>query len=307
MNELSAGGAFARKHLAAITASRSTTTEKLTAIAAAMFPAAERPAAPLGGVTGYALVHHVLEGLRESAAHKDAETAKQVFAALVEAPRTDIVAASHHDAVTLTGVGSEMPLWAVSARSIVTATDDLTELLGIGTRTANRAGYGWLVDNALGVVIGLHRRGLAETASSWTVNRLPCTIYTDYYEDGEILGKELVHEAAHSWLNDCFTLTGEPDNTRAEFWSPWKQRNRTAFGMAHSAFAFSCAVNYLSWLLDHTATPAVAEFCERVLPGERARLREAAPGVEQVFTSIVDDSVREMLRAEFGQATGLGR
>lgn len=307
MTTLSAGGTYARNHLAAITAARSTTTEKLAAIAAATFPAVDQPAAPPDGVTGYALVHHVLEGLRESALGKDAETAKQVYAALADAPRTGLFAVSYRDAVELTGVGSEMPVWAVSARSIVTAPDELTELLDIGTSTAARAGYGWLVDNALGVVIALHRRGLDELASSWTVNRLPCTIYTDYYQDGEILGKELVHEAAHSWLNDCFAVTAKPDNILVEFWSPWKQRNRTAFCMAHSVFAFSCVVNYLDWLLANTATPAVAEFCERVLPREQARLREAAPGAEQVFATIADDSVRGMLRAEFDRATGPGR
>jgi HEXXH motif-containing protein len=303
MTDASAGEAYARQYLASITAHRVGVTDKLLNLIASVFPDLNPDPPLVEGVVGYALAHHAIEGIREGARARNSAVARRAYTALAVARGRQLVTASHASAIELTDLSSEMPVWAVSAADVDSAPADVVQLTERASAAALDAGYGWLVRNALGVVVTLHQRRLDEATSSWTVSRLPCTIYTDYYMHGTLLGKDLVHEAAHSWLNDCLTVTSEElDDSKAEYWSPWKQRNRTAFGIVHSAFAFSCVINYLGWLRDQTPDPDVLAYCERRLPSERARLAEAASGIELAFKAIAEDPLRNMLRAEFASA-----
>jgi len=308
MTDASAGEPHARHYLPAVTAHRAAVTGKLLNMIASAFPNSN-PDWPLAeGVVGYALAHHAIEGIREGARAGNTDVARRACTALSITSGRKLVTISHAGAMELTGVGSEMPVWVVSAADVDSAPADVVQLAELATATAADAGYGWLVRNALGVVVALHRRRLDEATSSWTVSRLPCTIYTDYYPHGTLLGKDLVHEAAHSWLNDCLTVTSENlDNSKAEYWSPWKQRNRTAFGIVQSAFAFSCVTNFLDWLRNRTSDPGVLAYCERRLPSERARLAEAASGIEMAFKTIAEEPLRNMLQAEFAGAISLSR
>lgn len=309
MNNASAGEPHARQHLAAVSAYRANMTERLLGVIASAFPDTRPPhASPVHGVVGYALAHHAVEGMREGALQHDAAMVRQACAVLEKTQRSNLVAVGHTDAIKLTEMPSDMPLWAASTRGVDSAPDEITHLVKEASAAAVEAGYGWLVQHALGVVVTLHERRFDEATSSWTVSRLPCTMYTDYYPDGPLLGKDLVHEAAHSWLNECLTVSAEQlDDSQAAYWSPWKQRARTAFGLLHSAFAFSCVINYLTWLRDNAPGPQPLAYCDRRLPDERARLAEAAPGIESVLEDIIDDPIRNMVLAEFASATSPGR
>jgi hypothetical protein len=308
MTDASAGELHARQYLAAVTAHRIDATDKLLKLIASAFPNSNPERPLVEGVVGYALAHHAIEGIREGARTANTAVARRAYTALAIVPERQLVTVSHASAIELTRISSEMPVWVVSTADVDSAPADIVQLAERASAAVVDAGYGWLVRLALGVVVALHQRRIDEATSSWTVSRLPCTIYTDYYPYGTLLGKDLVHEAAHSWLNDCLTVTCEKlDDSKAEYWSPWKQRNRTAFGIVHSAFAFSCVINYLTWLRDRTSNPDVLTYCEHRLPSERARLAEAASGIELAFKTIAEDPLRSMLQAEFVSAMSQNR
>jgi HEXXH motif-containing protein len=217
-----------------------------------------------------------------------------------------VVAVDHCAAVPLTGLASDMPVWAITAEAAARPAD-ATRWVGPAAAATSRCGYGWLTGRALAIVVALHARRLNEATSSWTVSTLPCTVYTDHYPVPALMGKDLVHEAAHSWLNDCLAATRDELAGPAEFWSPWKQRNRTPFGMVHSGFAFSCVVNFLTRLAAVTTDPVLAGYCEQRVPAERGRLTEARRGIEGALGRTRDGRVRAMVAAELVLATEGGR
>jgi HEXXH motif-containing protein len=280
------------------------------------------PAVPARvGAREYAVAHHVVAIMREGASSRDIglmRQAGQLWAMLagrdcapathptdrdgaIAGHATDIIAVRHSNALPLAQLNSDMPVWAITADAMAQTSTE-TRWVRPAVEAASRSGYGWLTGQSLSIVVSLHARRLDEATSSWTVSTLPCTIYTDYYPAPALMGKDLVHEAAHSWLNDCLTATHDRLAGEAEYWSPWKHRNRTPFGIVHSAFAFSCVVNFLTWLAGLTTEEALVGYCERRLPAERGRLTEARAGIERALKLTRDGRVRQMVEAELALA-----
>ncbi|WUI00399.1 HEXXH motif-containing putative peptide modification protein [Spirillospora sp. NBC_00431] len=288
--------------------------EKIVQLMSTGFPGRDVPLPATIGVREYAVAHHAKAVLREGAENRDASVMGRAIdmwrtVTADTAPRADadIITASSENAIPLKHVPADMPVWAIGEGHLKGADDGLTAWVRPAVTAARNAGYSWLVDNALAIVVSLHPRQLNEATSSWTVGPLPCTVYTDYYAFGELMGKDLVHEAAHSWLNDCLAVTGDTLDGPAEFWSPWRQRYRTPFGIVHSAFAFACVVNYLSWLREHSDDARVAAYCAQRIADEQDRLTQTLPGITRSLEVVRDERVRQMVQAELETAlAGVG-
>lgn len=310
----SPGAQYARELLADVDSVRRRLVVELVRLMSTASPAEPAEAPKRVGAREYAVAHHVVATMREGALHKDADLmrqARQLWSAVTAWSRSndaltaagDLIAVRSSEAVPLSQVESEMPVWAIPGDALTERADAADSWVRPAAMAASDSGYRWLTDHALSIVVSLHPRRLDEATSSWTVSVLPCTIYTDYYPAPALMGKDLVHEAAHSWLNDCLTATRDRLEGEAEYWSPWKQRHRTPFGIVHSGFAFSCVVNFLTWLIGVATQEQVVGYCARRLPAERARLVEARTGIERALELVRDDRVRQMVRAELASAT----
>jgi HEXXH motif-containing protein len=128
---------------------------------------------------------------------------------------------------------------------------------------------------------------------------LPCAIYTDLVNNPIQLAETVVHEAAHSQLNEYI---GNPSSLPQEptWWSPWKQKYRPAFGILHAVYAFSSVLNFLIYLYQSKIGD---ERCHRQLHRrilqECRRLNEAQQPFEEATRVINNDILQIYLLANF--------
>lgn len=190
-------------------------------------------------------------------------------------------------------VNADMPTRTISPQAIRDgaseegrrATHDAVDLL-------HRYGFGPLIDRGLGVVVLLHRREVGEATSSWATTVLPATIYTDWYPDPSLLAKDLVHETTHTWLNDALDARAVQLPTDEIYWSPWKQRNRPAYGMVHSIAAFSQVVQFLAAAVQDQPNSVVATYGAARLRQEGGRLLEAHEAATAALDRLPDEEIR---------------
>ncbi|MFF5010537.1 hypothetical protein ACFY3G_48055 [Streptomyces phaeochromogenes] len=69
---------------------------------------------------------------------------------------------------------------------------------------ATEHGFGTLLAQHAPVICVLNRRRLDEILHNWALARLPGTVFTDYTAHPEVLARDLIHEAAHNWINEHF-------------------------------------------------------------------------------------------------------
>ncbi len=162
-----------------------------------------------------------------------------------------------------TSVGrlGDAPAYIVGTPSAVEADDISRRLSEHAFQAAGAAGLQSLFES-VGILVLVRERAMFGVSNSWTTTALRSTIYSDYVADPVAFGTELVHEAAHLWLNEALVATGNIRQSRARFNSPWKGEPRKAFGFVHATFAFSIVVVYLQWAL---CAPAISRKCRKYL------------------------------------------
>lgn len=196
-------------------------------IHAVIRPRAQRSQSDIGPAADYCIAHHSLEGAEAAARADDTAT----FDWYVTHPDVGAVTNS-----TRTAVGRRVvvaPELAELPRSAISETPYY--VLGPGTEsappylgdlaadaygTATEAGFGELLAAHAVVLCLLRSKKLGETLDSWTISRLPGTVFMDHVGDPVVLARDLVHEAGHNWLNDALTATGCKVDDNARFHSP---------------------------------------------------------------------------------------
>ncbi|MFB7415017.1 HEXXH motif-containing putative peptide modification protein [Streptomyces sp. NPDC056121] len=88
--------------------------------------------------------------------------------------------------------------------------------------SATEHGFGTLLTLHASVICLFNRRRLDETLHGWARTRLPRTVFTDYTAHPEVLARDLIHEAAHNWLNDALAAYDVSLPADATFFSPWR-------------------------------------------------------------------------------------
>ncbi|MFF0087090.1 HEXXH motif-containing putative peptide modification protein [Streptomyces canus] len=206
-------------------------------------------------------------------------------------------------------IGTEMPVNAVDPKKLFEGGR------AEGHQTVAKAvsilallGYGTVIDEGAAIVVLLKKRQLGQETSSWATAAFPATVYLDWYDHPEFLAKDLLHEASHAWLNDALEARQINLPEEALFYSPWKKRDRPAYGMIHSVFAFSRVTNCLTRLRDHTTDPAVRTYCDIRVHEERLRLAEARSAALAALSVLPDAQLTDLVRGEYEEAlTAHGR
>ncbi|KJS54404.1 hypothetical protein VM98_19235 [Streptomyces rubellomurinus subsp. indigoferus] len=256
----------------------------------------------------YALAHHVLEGAEHAARTDNPDT----FAWYTEHP--DAGAADLAPAGPLTVAPGEENLitssisdtpYYVLGPATQAAPGHLHKLTVESAGLAAEHGFGELVDAHAPVVCLLTGKPLGSPLRSWTISRMPGTVFLDYVPDNPVMvARDLVHEAGHNWLNDALTATGcEIDNAQT-FYSPWKKTHRPAYGFLHGCWSFSLVALYVAAVLP-TTSGETHTFLTAYLDRQRTQLRIVTGDHETALQTITDATLGARLRTVYRHALAL--
>ncbi|AXI85290.1 HEXXH motif domain-containing protein [Streptomyces sp. ETH9427] len=259
----------------------------------------------------YALAHHRLEGAENAARRRDTttldwyrNTAAPALARLAHSTRLGprIVIAPNEDEM-IRGPHSDTPYYVLGPDT-TSAAQSLAALADNAFGHIAVTGLDELVEAHAAVICLTGRRSPDQTLRSFAITRLPATVFTDHTDDAAVLGRDLVHEAAHNWLNDALAalhITIPDDET---YFSPWRGTQRPAYGFLHACFAFPLTMIYAARArLDATgAGDAVLADHERQ---QRPRLDAAQDDFTRAVKLIPDPGLRERLDSVFQHARTL--
>ncbi len=249
----------------------------------------------------YALAHHFLE-----AAEAAARTGDQMLFDWYRSPAASDVFRLH----TPTTVGPQVilaPALSDLTRSPISDTryyligpdtvPAAEHLRGMTTNAVDEgalAGFGDLLAAHAPVVCLLRRKNLGDTLASWTITRLPGSVFVDHISDASVLGRDLVHEAAHNWLNDALTACEIKISAEHQYFSPWKNSPRPALGFLHACWAFPLVMLYTARAAARAHGP-VRDFLTTYLDHQRAMLAATHKDHAHAVALIADDDLRTRL------------
>ncbi|MFD8609715.1 aKG-HExxH-type peptide beta-hydroxylase [Streptomyces sp. NPDC059631] len=263
------------------------------------------------GAGAYCLAHHALEGAERAAragdtttfdwyrTHPDA-TAPALLMPTAVGPRIVVAPDAGH---MLHSAISETAYYVLGPETAA-APPELQELAAAAYTTGSGAGFAELLTNHAVVTCLLRRKPLGDTLVSWTITRLPGTVFSDYTDEPAVLARDLIHEAGHNWLNDALTATNCEISDEAVFYSPWRKTKRPAFGFLHACWAFPLTMIYTARVLPKTSG-AVHHFLTAYLSQQRALLAATTDDHLQALALIADPELRRLLHAVHTEALGL--
>ncbi|MFG1776860.1 aKG-HExxH-type peptide beta-hydroxylase [Micromonospora sp. NPDC049048] len=272
---------------------------------------ASAPDAPGTDAANYCLAHHVLEGAEAAARARETPT----FDWYSAHPDANASALSAATAVGLRIILSpdlnRLPRSAISETpyyvlgpDTTAAPPDLRELAVAAYATGVQNGFADLLASHAVVVCLLRRKQLGDPLDSWTITRLPGTVYCDHVNDPVVLARDLIHEAGHNWLNDALGATACRIGDEATFYSPWKKTNRPAFGFLHACFAFPLTMIYTARVLPGTSGN-LYRFLSAYLERQRGLLAATVTDHARALALITAPELRERLRSIHHEALNL--
>ncbi|MGW4492680.1 aKG-HExxH-type peptide beta-hydroxylase [Streptomyces sp. NPDC004376] len=254
----------------------------------------------------YAVAHHLLEGAEHAARTRDADrlawyrhTAVRDLTHLSAGPH---IVLSPRPADLLRSEISETAYYLVRPDTSP-APSAAQGLVSAALASATEHGFGTLLTQHAPVICLLNHRRLDETLHSWALTRLPGTVFTDYTARPEVLARDLIHEAAHNWLNDALAAYDVSLPADVTFFSPWRGTPRPVYGFLHACWAFSLTVLYVRQARCN-ATGAVAPFLDAHLRRQTGQFTTAAHHLEQALSYIPAAEIRERVSSAVGKVVG---
>ncbi|WP_328763999.1 aKG-HExxH-type peptide beta-hydroxylase [Streptomyces sp. NBC_00272] len=285
--------------------------ERTQRIHAIIRPGAQAPQPSTSTAADFCLAHHALEGAEAAARASDASTFDWYVAHPDAGATTNSVPTTVGARVVVTPILADLPRSAISETPYYVlgpgteaAPPHLCSLAADAYASAARAGFGDLLAAHAVVLCLLRTKNLGETLDSWTISRLPGTVFMDHVDDPVVLARDLIHEAGHNWLNDALAATGCKISDTAHFYSPWKQTKRPAFGFLHACWAFPLTMLFTAHALTST-TGDLHRFLAAYLDQQRSLLAGTAPDHASALELISDDGLRDRLAAAHHQALAL--
>ncbi|MFD8883075.1 HEXXH motif-containing putative peptide modification protein [Streptomyces erythrochromogenes] len=243
----------------------------------------------------YAVAHHLLEGAEHMARARDADRLAWYRCTTVR-DLTHLSAGPHivlspRPAELLCSEISETAYYLVGPDTIP-APPEAHGLVRAALASATEHGFGTLLTQHAPVICLLNRRRLDETLHSWALTRLPGTVFTDYTAHPEVLARDLIHEAAHNWLNDALTAHDVSLPTDVTFFSPWRGTPRPIYGFLHACWAFSLTVLYVR-RTRHSVTGPVAPFLDAHLRQQEDQFASALDSLAEALSYVSADALRD--------------
>ncbi|PVD04484.1 HEXXH motif-containing putative peptide modification protein [Streptomyces sp. CS014] len=253
----------------------------------------------------YALAHHALEGAERAARAEDTSLLNWYLAnpdaGLRGLSRTGTAALAHATPEDMTRSEiSETPYYVLGPHT--SRVDHLVQHVTEARAHAAATGFVSLLERHAPIVCLMHHKDPAQTLLSWSITRLPGTVFTDYTHSPRITGRDLVHEAGHNWLNDALAAT----HTRVDegqFFSPWRNETRPAFGFLHACWAFPLTMLYASRLLKQGKVTAHEEqFFTAYLGQQRGLLAQTEKSHPEALRLVEDEGLANVLAGVYERA-----
>lgn len=250
----------------------------------------------------YAVAHHLLEGAEHAARSRDADRLAW-YRNTTSQDLSHLSADSHiilnpRPADLLRSEISETAYYLVRPDTIP-APHKAQALVHAALASATEHGFGTLLTQHAPVICLLNRRRLDETLHSWALTRLPGTVFTDYTSHPEVLARDLIHEAAHNWLNDALAAYDVRLPGDVNFFSPWRRSPRPVFGFLHACWAFSLTVMYVRQVR-RGATGAIVPFLDAYLRQQQSQFANVAAFLTNALSYISADVIRERIARVVG-------
>ncbi|MFI2238224.1 aKG-HExxH-type peptide beta-hydroxylase [Streptomyces chrestomyceticus] len=276
----------------------------------------------------YSLAHHAFEGAEAAARAGDTElfhwygthpdagvegpSATAPGTSLPEPSCTQPSARGGPVAVVAPGVNrlvrspaSETPYYVLGPRT-PQASPELLSLAAEAADCAGATGFGDLIAEHAVVLCLLRHKALGETLDSWSITRLPGTLFCDYTDEPAVLARDLVHEAGHSWLNDALTAVHAKISDEVSFYSPWKGTLRPAFGFLHACWSFPLMMLHTAAVLGSgECSGNLRRFLGTYIDEQRRLLAPTEADHAAALDLVPDPELRRRLRAVHQEALAL--
>ena len=261
----------------------------------------------------YAALQHLFYLVKVACAERDSEAVGELLAAWRRADVESSLRARpflvvpRGECQTVADGGFDSPLHLVPPTRIGTPGSADVDRFAEPLALLRDKGFGAWIDDFVGIVVTLARRGPSDPTESYTVSALPGTVFVDTPDEPVRMGELLLHEGAHTWLNDALGALGESLPRGARYYSPWKATERPAYGILHAIFAFSQMTRYFAAMADDPGVSAYGRtYCSERLRVEVATLREALPQAREVMSFVQDPGLRGVVLDELNRALQLG-
>ncbi|MFD9123514.1 aKG-HExxH-type peptide beta-hydroxylase [Kitasatospora sp. NPDC059571] len=257
---------------------------------------------PTGPAIVHAVAHHLLEGAEQAANNRDAgllswyrrtELRDLAYLTTVDAAGAAHLLLNPPRRQLLQSPLSDTAYYLINPQTSPAAPDK-HELLEAALDSSHKHGFGDLLNHHAPIICLLERRDLRDTLFSWSITRLPGTVFTDHTDHPEVLARDLVHEAGHHWFNEALAMRSVSLPDDITVYSPWRESERPVFGFLHACWAFSLTVIYSGAALDG-APPTARAFLSGYMEQQGELLRAAAPDFAQVAALIKSKPLRERL------------
>jgi hypothetical protein len=156
------------------------------------------------------------------------------------------------------------------------------------------AGLDGILSEVTGVVVTLQERGHRETTNSYALKALPGTVFVDSVIDPVRLGELVLHESAHTLLNDVLSAFAVELDPTARWYSPWKNTYRPAYGLLHAGFAFGVLQKYFEFHAYRCTEPSVYARVRAEIGAQQ--WDQARESVNLALAEVHDDRVASLLR-----------
>ncbi|RNL71841.1 aKG-HExxH-type peptide beta-hydroxylase [Streptomyces sp. I6] len=254
----------------------------------------------------YAVAHHLLEGAEHAVRTRDADRLtwyrNRTVRDLTHLSVDPHLVLSPRPADLLCSEISETAYYLVGPDT-APATPEAQVIMRAALASATEHGFSRLLTQHAPVICLLKRRRLDETLHSWALTRLPGTVFTDYTAHPEVLARDLIHEAAHNWLNDALAANNVRLPADVTFFSPWRGTRRSVFGFLHACWAFSLTVLYVREAR-RSATDAVVPFLDTHLRQQAVQFAAATECLEQALSYVPANEIRERIGRAVGKVVG---
>ncbi|WP_411088643.1 aKG-HExxH-type peptide beta-hydroxylase [Streptomyces sp. 061-3] len=201
------------------------------------------------------------------------------------------------------GPHSDTPYYVLGPDTTGTA-EPLTTLADDAFDRIAATGLDALVEAHAAVICLTGQRRPDQTLRSFAITRLPATVFTDHTGDAAVLGRDLVHEAAHNWLNDAHAALHVTIPDDVTYFSPWRGTERPAYGFLHACFAFPLTMIYAARALPDATSAGHAVLADHQRQ-QCPRLAAAQNDFTHALQLLPDRGLRERLDTVFQHARTL--
>ncbi|WP_067854051.1 aKG-HExxH-type peptide beta-hydroxylase [Nocardia shimofusensis] len=256
---------------------------------------------PTGSPLDYAIGHHFLEGAERAARQRDHDTFTWYRHHIAEPMQHWTTLASLGPVITLPPRPADLlsspiadsPYYLLGPNTRQ-ASSNAVELVSAAFDIAATHGFGSLLARHAPIICLLTQRDLTSPLNSWTITRLPGTVFLDHADDPTLLARDLIHEAGHNWLNDALTATKVTLTDTNTYYSPWKDSQRPTFGYLHSCWAFPLTMIFAARAADTTTDP-IRTILNAYFAQHQERLAATNTDHSTATTAITNRDIRERL------------